>query len=437
MGDAPPGEGAGARSGLRSGAARLAGALRDPGNVLPILFIAALLVRAAWIDVPPHTLIFDESYYVNAARTLLGWPVPEGAPYAGSPAGFDPNIEHPPLGKLAMAASMVVFGDIGLAWRLPSIIAGVIALGAVYLIIRAAGETVWLAILAVGFLAFDNLTFVHGRLGTLDMLALAPVLVGAWLALRERWALAGIAIAVGVLVKLTAGFGLIAVLLLLALRIVETLRRERRIDAGDVRRGAVLIGVFAIVFVAGLWLLDARFTTFATPLDHLRHMIAYGASLKESIHREGICTGISSAPWQWPFNECQINYLRVAVNVQSGASVTSSIPTVDFRGALNPILAGAIPIASLFTLWFAWRGGNELARWAVAWGAASWLPFVVLSVVNQRVTYLYYFLPAIPAVAIAAAILLLRSGLPRFVAWGFIVAFVLGFLGYFPFRVIP
>jgi len=436
-GDAPATDRGSRWSGLASVAAPFATALRDPGTVLPLLFIAALLVRAAWIDVPPHTLIFDESYYVNAARTLLGWPVAEGAPYAGSPPFLDPNTEHPPLGKLAIAASMLVFGDTGLAWRLPSLIAGMIALAAVYSIVRAAGETVWLAILAVAFLAFDNLTFVHGRLGTLDMLALAPVLVGAWLALRERWTLAGVAIALGVLVKLTAGFGPIAVLLLLALRLLDTWRRERRLDVADVRHGVVLVVAFGVVFVAGLWLLDARFTTFATPLDHIRHMLEYGASLKETTHREGICSGISSVPWQWPFNDCQINYLRVAVTVQSGETVASSIPTVDFRGALNPILAGAIPLASLFTFWFAWRGGNPLARWAVAWGLANWLPYVVLSIVNQRVTYLYYFLPTIPAVAIAAAILLLRSGLPRFVAWGFIAAFAIGFLAYFPFRVIP
>jgi hypothetical protein len=117
--------------------------------------------------------------------------------------------------------------------------------------------------------------------------------------------------------------------------------------------------------------------------------------------------------------------------------VTSSIPSIDFRGALNPLLAGAIPIASLFALWAAWRSKNQLARWTIAWAAANYLPYVALSIVNQRVTYIYYFLPVIPAVAIAVAILLLRSGLPRFVTWGFIVAFAAGFVAYFPFRQIP
>jgi uncharacterized membrane protein len=57
--------------------------------------------------------------------------------------------------------------------------------------------------------------------------------------------------------------------------------------------------------------------------------------------------------------------------------------------------------------------------------------------VNNRVTYLYYVLPVLPAVAVAVAIFLLRSGLPRFVAWGYLVAYALGFAAYFPFRQIP
>jgi hypothetical protein len=43
----------------------------------------------------------------------------------------------------------------------------------------------------------------------------------------------------------------------------------------------------------------------------------------------------------------------------------------------------------------------------------------------------------IPAIVTAVAILLLRSGLPRFVLWGFVVAYLVGFGAYFPFRQIP
>ena len=37
----------------------------------------------------------------------------------------------------------------------------------------------------------------------------------------------------------------------------------------------------------------------------------------------------------------------------------------------------------------------------------------------------------------AVALLLFRIGLPRFVSWGYLVAYVLGFAAYFPFRQLP
>ncbi len=181
-----------ARRGLRK---RLEASVQDPATLLPLVLIAAFVARVAWLGEPGRSLIFDEAYYVNAARVLLGWAMQPGAHYASSPPGLDPNTEHPPLGKLLIAGSMLLFGDNGIGWRVPSVIAGMVALLAVYGIARASHATPKLSVLVVALLAFDNLTLVHGRIGTLDMLFLAPILVGSWLALRKRWALAGIAMA--------------------------------------------------------------------------------------------------------------------------------------------------------------------------------------------------------------------------------------------------
>lgn len=413
------------------------GNLRDPGTALPLLLIAALAVRAVWLELPRGSLIFDEAYYVNAARILLGLVVPPGANYADSPPGLDPNTEHPPLGKMLIALSIMMFGDNGIAWRLPSLIGGLGALGALYLIVRAAGETAWLAVLAVGILAFDNLTFVHGRIGTLDMMVLAPMLLAAWLALRERWALAGVVLGIALLVKLTALYGLLALLLLLGLRLLGEWRATRRIPLASLRPGILLVVSFSIVAIGGLWLLDLQFTTYTTPFDHFRRIVEYGAALRGPVVDTGICPGADSGPMQWLFNQCQINYLRVDVTVSAGEEIVSSVPSVDFRGALNPLLPNAMLIATLFAGWRAWRTGNVLARWSTVWIAANYLPYVAISLISDRIMYIYYLLPVVPGVAVALAILLLRSGLPRFVVYGYAVAYAAGFLAYFPFRQLP
>jgi predicted membrane-bound dolichyl-phosphate-mannose-protein mannosyltransferase len=424
------------RTRLRAIGVRLRDNLGDAATVLPLVLVAAFVARVAWLNVPVG-LIFDEAYYVNAARILLGWPVAEGAHYAGSVPGLDPNTEHPPLGKLLMAASMAVFGNNGIGWRLPSVVAGLLALVVVYRIARDRGATAWLGVLVVAILAFDNLTLVHGRIGTLDMMALAPILLGSWLAIRGRWMLAGVAVGVGLLVKITAIYGVVAVLLLFLLTVGSEWWRARKVAPGDLRGPVVFLATLAVVFLVGLGLLDARFSSYSNPFDHVRHMVAYGAALERPMDSTGFCPEADSRPWQWIFNECQIAYLRVDVKVSAGEEVVAARPTIDFRGALNPLLASFIPIAALFVTWYAWRTRDALALWAVAWGAANYLPYVALALATDRIMYIYYVLPAIPAVAAGIAILMARAGLPRFVRVGFVVAYALGFAAYFPFREIP
>ena len=56
--------------------------------------------------------IFDEKYYVNASRVVAGVPMSSIDTYANaSPAGTDPNGEHPQLGKVIIAATIRLFGD--------------------------------------------------------------------------------------------------------------------------------------------------------------------------------------------------------------------------------------------------------------------------------------------------------------------------------------
>lgn len=408
--------------------------LRDPVRVFALILLSAVVLRAVWLSEPGRGLIFDEAYYVNAARVLLGWDAVSH--YSDSPVGLDPNTEHPPLGKLAMAASMAIFGDNGIGWRLPSVFASLAALAAVYLIVRATDRSGWMAILVVGLLSLDNLTFVHGRIGTLDMLVLAPMLIGSWLALQRRWLLAGVALGLALLVKLTALYGIAAVVLYVLLTDGPEWWRRRRLTLRDLAGPVMFVAVAFGVALGGLAVLDARYTAFASPLDHINRMVSYGAALRAPA-TAGFCPEADSRPWQWLFNECQIQYLRVDVTVRAGEKVIATVPKIDFRGALNPLLAGAIPIAGLFAGWYAWRTRSRLALWAVAWAAANYLPYLVLALFTSRIMYLYYALPLVPAITIGIALLLVRAGLPRPLRWGFLIAYVVGFAAYFPFREIP
>jgi hypothetical protein len=409
--------------------------LRDPVRALALLLFAALILRTVFLNVPAQGLIFDETYYVNAARIILGWPAT--AHYVGSPPGFDPNTEHPALGKLLIAGSMRLLGDTGLAWRLPSVIAGIIALAAVYLIGRDTVRSAWLPVLVTAIVAFDNLTLVHGRIGTLDILVLAPMLVGSWLALRKRWILAGVAMGIALLIKITALYGIGAVVLYALLTDGPEWWRARRIPRLDDLRGP--LGFVVITFsiaLGGLTLLDAALSQFPSPVDHISRILTYGANLRAPL-TVGICPEADSRPWQWLFNECQINYFRADTTVRSGGEIVAKFATIEFRGALNPLLASAIPLAALFTGWYAWRTRDRLALWAVTWTIANYVPYLLLAAFTPRIMYIYYALPLVPAFAVGTALLLTRAGLPRVIRWGYLVAYLLGFAWYFPFRQIP
>ena len=45
----------------------------------------------------------------------------------------------------------------------------------------------------------------------------------------------------------------------------------------------------------------------------------------------------------------------------------------------------------------------------------TFLPFVGASVLGQRISYIFYFLPTLPSIALATTVLLIHAGLPRVV----------------------
>jgi dolichyl-phosphate-mannose-protein mannosyltransferase len=401
-----------------------------PLQALVAVLGLAVLCRTFRLRQPNQAVIFDERYYVNAARVILGWHVNPGDPYADSTHGIDPNREHPPLGKLLIAGSMKLFGNDALGWRLPSLVAGVAAIVLVYLIVREAARDDWLATIAATAFAFDNLVIVHGRIATLDMPYVALLLLGVWLWLRGRPFLAGAACGLATLVKLPALYGA-AALVLLALGAVAYERWRRRTwSRSHVRALVLLLVSFLGVWLLGLWALDVVFTPYDSPFAHLRYMWNYGFALSHG----GGPVNSESNPWQWLANRVQIPYFKVDQNISSGGHVTQTRPLIDFEGAMNPVVIGVAPLAFAYSAWRAWRFRDTLSVWVVAWVAATYLSYYPLVLISHRTAYLYYFLPTLPAVAVAIAQLLRQSALPRVVTWGFLVGLAVTCYEYFPFQ---
>ena len=106
------------------------------------LLVVSFALRLFRINELPQALIGDESWYVQAARVILGLPLAslQNLP-SHALSGIDPNTEHPALAKVIMAGFMRVLGDHGGAWRLPSAILGTFSIWLIYLLVQKLGGT--------------------------------------------------------------------------------------------------------------------------------------------------------------------------------------------------------------------------------------------------------------------------------------------------------
>ena len=403
-------------------------------RLLVLLVLAAALLRLLWLDRPEGALIFDEKYYVNAARVIAGI-TPGQETYLDKPLGLDPNIEHPPLAKVITAGSIRLLGDNAYGWRIPSVLFGTLAVFLMYRIGRRISGDPYFGLLAATILAFDNLTFVHGRIFTLDISMLALLLLGIDQYLHGRPLVAGLVLALAALCKLTGGFGLLLLGAYEALRLLPRPASTWRTLLDDARPAIgrlVRLGVtFGLAFVVLLGVLDLLFTPFRQPFAHLQHMGTYAQLLRRQLP-----SGVESRPWQWLWNDVEMPYLKVEQQIRVGEQLRENRPVVWFRGAMNPYVLMVWPLTLAFAayIWWRRRPGSDIAALALAWFVLAFLPFVAASLIGQRISYIFYFLPVLPAIVIATSGFLLSPGVPRPLLWGYLFAVLLGFAGYFPFR---
>lgn len=429
---------------------RLTSSPTAPLLLLVVVSVLSLGARALLLDEPcmspcrhagDHTLVFDEAYYVNAARVIAGINPPAGSHYAGDPPGTDPNAEHPQGVKLIMAASIELFGDGPFAWRLGSLVFGSLAILGMFVLVRSAGGGRWPALGACTLMVCDNLLLVHGRIGTLDIYVVAAMIWGVALYIRGSPLLAGLALGVGACFKLVAPYA-VAVLVLLELMRILVARRRGGWPEGwralrGLRRLAVCVLSGTVVFFLLLWVMgliatpyDDSTSTLITggPFVHFGHMLSYAAHQTSPKGPKGI----ASYPWQWLFDYKPITYLRVNPSLPS-AGLFAVRPPVHFLGLVSPpIMLLAVPsvIFGAVSLVLARRRARALGSGAsagapaqsstapadsqvaivgIAWFLGTFLPFELLSLLYSRTSYLYYMAIVMPGFYVAIVYLLARA----------------------------
>ncbi|GAA3652227.1 dolichyl-phosphate-mannose--protein mannosyltransferase [Microbacterium marinilacus] len=162
--------------------------------LLLTLVAAALRFTGLW---HPQDLVFDETYYVKDAWTLLHlgyeatWPDDANELFTSGDTDVystDPAyVVHPPLGKWLIALGMLLFGaDSGWGWRFSAALAGTLLVPLVYAIARRLSGSVAVGAIAGGLLAVDGLAIALSRVSLLDGFLAFFVTLAFWFVLLDR-----------------------------------------------------------------------------------------------------------------------------------------------------------------------------------------------------------------------------------------------------------
>lgn len=145
----------------------------------------------------PHSLVFDETYYVKDAWTLLRlgyegqWPAdPNPAFEAGDVYGYSASaayVVHPAVGKWLIAAGLQVFGAKDpVGWRISAAVAGIVAVLLLTRIARRLFRSTMLGAVAGALLAIDGAAIVASRTSLLDGFLMVLVLAAFGALLLDR-----------------------------------------------------------------------------------------------------------------------------------------------------------------------------------------------------------------------------------------------------------
>ena len=288
------------------------------------LFFSGLFAALASFRLTtPSIPYFDEVHYLPAARDML-------EAWNGDAAEYR-NREHPLLGKALIASGIAMFGDEPLGWRIMSLLAGTVAIGASMRAFWHASRDRF-ATLIFGLLIITGFhLFIHARIAMLDIFMVCFLSIAAWqfaAALRKpeqgrlRLAMTGIAIGLALGSKWNAvPLAMVFGLTFFAARLSAGRRRLLLSVRGApvpgislleafVWLGLVPLAVYAITFAPGYWL---ETNLQPSPLTQ-QGIIAFHAEIL-GLQQQVLAPHTYQSTWQdWVLNTRGIWYLYEEVD---------------------------------------------------------------------------------------------------------------------------
>ncbi|HSV66025.1 MAG TPA: phospholipid carrier-dependent glycosyltransferase [Mycobacteriales bacterium] len=404
------------------------------------------VIRVWGIGFPPG-VVFDEVYYSTEAREML-----TNGGYENNPGYM--FIVHPPLGKWFIALGEWLLTDRlhwakELGWRLPSALAGTLAVLILVRVVRRLTRSTLLGCVAGLLLALDGLSVVQSRVALLDIFLQTLVLAGFGCLVLDRdmvrtrlataaeasrvysfgpslgarpWRLAG-----GVLLGLACGVKWSAVYFLAGFAVLSVLwDRAARRSAGvrhpgattalrDLPGAALALGVVpALTYLATWtgWFLSENGYNRHWADDHpsrftvipgvLRSLLQYHQQMLDFHNHLRTPHFYQSEPWSWLVDGRAISYYYPSGNdAPTGCGAETCVREILAIG--TPALWWLFLPALVWMVWLLvsrrdWRAGAVLMAFAAGW--LTWM-------VNlERTMFLFYMVPLVPFLVIGVTLLL-------------------------------
>jgi len=416
--------------------------LENPRFIAVLSTTVLLLLRLLIVNYPSPTLppdqcidqpksecalIFDEYYYVPAARKLM--------------VGEAVNNEHPPLSKLMIAAGIAIFGDNPLGWRFPSMLfssmaVGILAMFAWHLTRRPI--IVWVTTIMLGA---DIMLFNVGSIAILDGPAFFFTVLGALLYIRNRFTFSGLALSLAMLSKTSSLFAYLG-LLLYTLVIGYGEKRSCRNALEKFLHAFEKTSIpIVIIVLAGLTAYDIAFRAYSNPFAHLDYMLTYHSQLRYNcveynlpfrcIDRSGTVVDL---PFSWisPLQQFQ----PMPFNVQTVSDGVRSWHPIAYWGIYSPYWWTTLVVIPfiLYEMISKIRTGQNatIETLVISWLSLNYGVYYIIGYIFSRWVYPFYFITALPALVIGLAIMLEKGVFPRAVLLALVAAQLVWAFIYFP-----
>jgi 4-amino-4-deoxy-L-arabinose transferase-like glycosyltransferase len=388
--------------------------------------------------------IMDEVYYVPSAQGLLAGN--QCAPYADSC-----NLEHPPLAKGLIAAGIATFGLNTFGWRISTVLLGTLSIPLLFVLVLVMKGTTRLAYVASLLLAADTMFFAQSSAALIDVQPVFFTLlsfIAYFAAVRvwkfDKYIVAGALMGLAVLSKETAVFMLGALVTYDAL----TARKGVKEWAIATLKMSVVAGG---IFILGLQAYDTLYaaSSFPTFIQHIRFMLSYGSSLTGPL-------------------KCQpaAGYFCLFPNDPGGAPIlpihwlvfftpTTYYGTTVSSGSLSWVGIGYYGVPNMLTVWLVYfwvpllfytfyrerktglpsllvdTRNTNVTRFTFVWFLWGFVPYLLLTLYG-RVTYPFYMIPIIPALAVGAGYAVTSKWFSKPVVYVLLIAAFAWFFYYYP-----